>query len=78
MMPEDASMTSRAQELVELYRSRSRDLQLEEAARASNVIGQMLVEVERAERLRSDVAVRLAEEALRAATLLLHHLHPND
>ena len=77
-MPESQSLIDRAQELVDRYRQVSRELELEDAARASSVLGQMLVEVERASRMRSAAAARLAEEAIAAATRLLQPLDPRD
>ena len=75
-MPQQQTLTERAQELVETYRSLARDLDVEDAAQASQVVGQMLVHVERANRVQSDVAVRVAEEAIAAATRLFGELHP--
>ena len=77
-MPEGASQSARAQELVGRYRSKSRELDIDDAARASTALGQMLVEVERAHRVQSDAAVRLAEEALASAARLLQDLDPVD
>ena len=77
-MTEEATLSARAHELVELYRSWSRELALEDAALASTVVGQMLIQVERAQRLQNDATARLAEEALAAATRLLHELDPTD
>lgn len=71
-------MSARAQELVGLYRSLSRELDIEDAARASTVLGHMLIEIERANRLQSDTAARLAEEALATATRLLQDLDAAD
>lgn len=77
-MPENATMIGRAQELVGRYRSMSRELEIEDAARASTALGQMLIDVERAERTRGDAAARLAEEALAVATRLIHELDKTD
>ena len=77
-MPEETSRSARAQELVGRYRSLSRALDIDDAARASVALGQMLIEVERAHRVQSEVAARLAEEALAAATRLLRDLDPAD
>jgi hypothetical protein len=77
-MTEETSQYTRAQQLVGRYRSLSRELDIDDATRASTALGQMLVEVERAHRVQSDAAIRLAEEALAAANRLLHDLHSTD
>ncbi len=75
-MPVNLTLTERAQELVGTYRSVARELDVEDAAQASQAVAEMLVQVERAHRVQSDAAVRIAEEAVTVATRLLEELQP--